>query len=116
MLLGVVLALAGIAQGQDQTKQTGQTVPPAIAVPAPTNSDQDQTPIPVDPKHQKDIDGDVKAGKAYTAELEKTLKFSKDKVGQERLEHVGRIIANSQTVGGKALSAAFSYDAANALA
>lgn len=49
--------------------------------------------MPDDPKHRKDVESDIRIGKEYTTELEKGLKFSKDKAGIERLEHVGSVLA-----------------------
>lgn len=47
----------------------------------------------LDPKHQADLEGDVKIGKKYSEEVEKEFKLSKDEAAQARVQKIGAALA-----------------------
>src|SRR5690348_11954365 len=55
---------------------------------------QQSDSLQVDPKHQKEIDGDVELGKKVSAEVDKAEKLSDNKEYNERIQRIGSEIAS----------------------
>ena len=50
-------------------------------------------PLYIDPKHQKEIDADVKEGDDFVKQVEKQEKVSKDQDMQDRVQRIGAVMA-----------------------
>jgi predicted Zn-dependent protease len=53
-----------------------------------------QDPLAIDPKHQKDIDEDIKQGDSIVKDVEKQEKVSKDEDMQKRVKSVGTVMGD----------------------
>lgn len=59
---------------------------------------------PRDPKHQRDLDNDIRLGTEYSAEIEKELKLSQDAEAIERVNRIGQSLAEIARVRNVAVS------------
>ena len=66
-----------------------QGPPTSAPAPAPINSRQADD----EARHQRDVENDVKAGKAYSADVDKEAKPSEDKANIERVQRIGAELA-----------------------
>jgi predicted Zn-dependent protease len=77
MRLAPIIASALLVVGQLSFAQPAATEPPPDA----------------DPKHARDLESDEKLGAEYSAQVDKELKLSQDKEGQERISRIGGKLA-----------------------